>query len=67
MKHEWQIKRETMEHPDGQRRWDRAYLCLLRWAHEREGTQITQKQEVPHEGGDLCTGIDSQASRNPND
>ncbi len=67
MKHEWQVKREMVEHPDGQRRWDRTYLSLLRWAQERQVTQTVQKQEVPHEGGYLRTGVDSQTSRNPDD
>ncbi len=67
MKHEWQVKRETVEHPDGQRRWDRTYLCLLRWAHEREVTPMPQKQEVPNEGSDLCPRFDPQTGRNPDD
>jgi hypothetical protein len=66
MKHEWQVKRAMVEHPDGQRRWDRAYLCLLRWAHEQEETQPPQKQEASHESCPLRTSFDSQAGRNPN-
>ena len=32
MNRTWQIRRETVAHPDGQRGWDRAYQLLLRWA-----------------------------------
>ena len=28
----WQIRREVVGCPDGQRRWDRAYQLLLHWA-----------------------------------
>lgn len=66
MKRKWQIKRETVEHPDGQWRWDRTYLCLLRWAHEREMTQ-TLRKEVPDESRPLRTRFDPQTSRNPDD
>lgn len=34
MKRKWQIRRSTIERLDGQRRWDCAYQCLLRWAGE---------------------------------
>lgn len=27
---QWQVRREVTPHPDGQRRWDRAYQQLLR-------------------------------------
>jgi hypothetical protein len=67
MKHKWQVKREIVAYPDGQRRWDKAYLCLLRWAHEREVTRISQKQEVSHESSSLCPRFDPQTSRNPDD
>jgi hypothetical protein len=29
MKHQWHVRREVMERPDAQRRWDRAYQNLL--------------------------------------
>src|ERR671934_5268 len=31
MRRTWQIRRETIEQPDGQIRWDHAYQLLLRW------------------------------------
>ena len=36
----WQIRRELVGCPDGQRRWDRAYQLLLHWAvaPPKEGT-----------------------------
>ena len=32
MKHDWRVTRRLEPHPDGQRRWDRAYQLLLEWA-----------------------------------
>ena len=29
MKRQWRVCRQVKEHPDGQRRWDRAYQNLL--------------------------------------
>ena len=31
MKHQWRMRRQFHQHPDGQRRWDRAYQLLLQW------------------------------------
>jgi hypothetical protein len=32
MNHDWRTIRRLEPHPDGQRRWDRAYQLLLEWA-----------------------------------
>ena len=67
MKRQWQARRATQPHPDGQRRWDQAYQHLLRWALEneagrRESTATAQPQEVRHERarGDLRPGRDGE-------
>ncbi len=31
MKRQWRTRRQLVESRDAQRRWDRAYQCLLRW------------------------------------
>jgi hypothetical protein len=46
MKHQWSIHRELVESSDGQRRWDRAYQCLLRWG----------SQPVPEQPAEAVTG-----------
>jgi hypothetical protein len=28
---QWKTKRQFVEHPDAQRRWDQAYQCLMNW------------------------------------
>lgn len=67
MKQEWKVKGEIVEYPDGQRRWDMTYLCLLRWAYEPEIGSLQWKQEVPHESSSLRTGFDQQTGRYPDD
>ncbi len=39
MERTWQVHRDTIVHPDGQRRWDRAYQLLLSWADEHSVAQ----------------------------
>ena len=36
MKRQWHVRREAVERPDAQGRWDRAYQSLLRWSLENE-------------------------------
>ena len=37
MKRAWTVQRSWLEQTNGQRRWDHAYQCLLRWAQETGG------------------------------
>jgi len=68
MKRQWQARRVTQPHPDGQRRWDQAYQQLLRWAIEHEAVEqgglppARNAKEVQHERtrGDLRPGLDSE-------
>jgi hypothetical protein len=49
MKRAWHILRTTVAHPDGQRRWDRAYQLLLRWADDATApSQPLTPQEDDH-------------------
>jgi hypothetical protein len=36
MYHQWRVRRQTINSPDGQQRWDRAYQLLVQWT-ERPG------------------------------
>jgi hypothetical protein len=64
MKQKWIVNRQIAQQMDGQRRWDLAYQCLLRWAqaasHEEASTQA--QQEVYHESSNLCSGVDAKTS-----
>ncbi len=64
MKHEWQVKRTVKESPDGQKRWDRAYLLVLELTQPIEQGQGQPKAEVNHASSDLCPGIDPTAGPN---
>ena len=33
---EWQVRRVLQPHPDGQRRWDRAYQQLMAWTQPED-------------------------------
>ena len=67
MKRQWKIYRELQECPNGQSRWDRAYLLALEIAHSVEVSQMQPILEVQHASSDLCTGLDPAPSPSPND
>jgi hypothetical protein len=67
MKRQWKIYRKVQECPDGQSRWDRAYLLVLEIAHSVEMNQKQTSLEVQHADSDLCQGIDSTPSTSSND
>ena len=66
MKRQRHVRRETVERPDAQGRWDRAYQSLLRWSLENEQEAHEQacapstygKKEEYHEGGGVRQGLD---------
>jgi hypothetical protein len=70
MKRQWHVRREALERPDAQARWDRAYQSLLRWSLENEQEGHEQEARAPsanasasgkeeyHEGGGLRPGLD---------
>jgi hypothetical protein len=58
MKRHWTIHREVKECPDGQKRWDRAYLLILEIARSAEEKRRTAIPEVSHANSDLCQGLD---------
>ena len=69
MNRTWQIRRETVAHPDGQRRWDRAYQLLLCWAADTVAapapTIAQEEADAHHQLG--CMALEQkrfQAARN---
>ena len=74
MKRQWSIRRELVESSDGQRRWDRAYQCLLRWGSHPMPEQTTEAvtgpqpiQEVFDESGCVRPSVDPTSSSRPDD
>jgi hypothetical protein len=69
MKRQWQVRRGAVRRPDAQRRWDRAYQCVLRWtleARQASGPSENGKEEY-HAGSGLRPGLDLQAGQAPDD
>jgi hypothetical protein len=68
MNRTWQIHRDTVAQPDGQRRWDRAYQLLLRWADEVLAAQppaLTQEDDDAHRF--VRSGLDQSPTADPHD
>jgi hypothetical protein len=65
MKRQWKIRREVQEYPNGQSRWDRAYLLVLEIARNVEIKQMTSL-EVRHASSDLCPSLDLETSPDSN-
>src|SRR5512135_133107 len=68
MKHDWRTTRRLQPHPDGQRRWDRAYQLILEWAAANtepghpsaDGLAPSSlMKEITCENCDLCTSLDT--------
>lgn len=66
MKRQWKIQRKVQEHPDGQSRWDRAYLLVLEIARSIEVDQMQTSLEVQHASSDLCESVDPTPSTSAN-
>ena len=67
MKHQWKIYREVQECPNGQNRWDRAYLLVMEIARDVEIKQTRMTSlEVQHASSDLCPCLDTAPSASSN-
>jgi hypothetical protein len=67
----WVVRRTTRPDPDGQRRWDRAYLEVLAWTEEpagapADGSRGLGVREGGHESGALCPRVDTAPGAGPN-
>src|SRR5918911_3625478 len=67
----WIVRRATRPDPDGQRRWDRAYLAVLAWTEVPAGVAAGGShgrgaREDGHEGGALCPRLDAASGAGPN-
>ena len=62
----WRLRRRPSPRPDGQQRWDRAYLHLLQWAHQSVPTQPEPGQEDSHDGRFVCPCLEPAPDQHPN-
>ncbi len=69
MKRQWRLRREAMERPDAQDRWDRAYQAILRWSLQNEQARApgTNGKEEYHESGGIRPSLDLSAGQTRND
>ncbi len=68
MQQNWSVYRRDLPQPDGQRRWDLAYQCLLKWAqamNQQETSQIRDQQEAHDESSHLRTRIHLATGTSP--
>lgn len=72
---QWIVRRTTRPDPDGQRRWDRAYLEVLAWTEQQSSSPAGVPagelrghgvREDGHESGALRPRVDTAASTGPN-
>ena len=74
MRHDWRVTRRLEPHPDGQRRWDRAYQLLLEWAAtgptpgqplaSDPASSIHTSEDID-ENRDLCACLDPTTGPDP--
>jgi hypothetical protein len=73
MRHQWRCSRSFQEQADGQRRWDQAYLLLVRWSSvaqpDRDPPVVDptvpagNDEEVAHASSDLRAGLDPKPGK----
>lgn len=66
MRHHWRIRRQLVECPEGQQRWDDAYQYLLRWTALSSRERIPRPQEADDESSGICARVDAASSVDPN-
>ena len=69
MKRAWTVQRSWLEQTNGQRRWDHAYQCLLRWAQETGASRpsLLPSQEVSDESSTVHPGSDDPSTTDADD
>jgi hypothetical protein len=66
----WRVHRRPSPRPDGQQRWDRAYLLLLQWIQPTPQAwpdQEKEEEEDSHDGRSVCTGLNPAPDPHAND
>jgi hypothetical protein len=73
MNRHWTKRRVLLEHPDGLRRWDRAYQLLMAWStdpapdDQPQPSVPQQLQEEYHACQCVCASVDSTSSPKSDD
>jgi hypothetical protein len=67
MNRTWHVHRETVTHPDGQRRWDRAYQLLLRWTADPAVQVPSIAQEETDAHCPVCSSVNQPPAADPHD
>jgi len=69
MKRQWRVRREAVERPDAQGRWDRAYQAILQWSLENEQARApgANGKEEYHVSGGIRPGLDLSAGQTRDD
>ena len=71
MQHQWTRQQSWIQHPDGQRRWNRAYQLLGEWTKVELPPFIHPigplREEKAGESGHLSSCVDTEASRDTHD
>jgi hypothetical protein len=66
----WRLRRRPAPRPDGQQRWDRAYLHVLQWAQLSAPTQPEpdqeDSQEDSHDHRFVCSRLEPAPDQHPN-
>ena len=65
MNRTWQVHRDGVPHPDGQRCWDRAYQLLLQWADQPAVHSLPTTQEDHHADCRVRPGLDPTPTPDP--
>jgi hypothetical protein len=65
MKHQWRVRRETVERTDARQRWDRAYQSILQWDLQTEPTPSPSAngKEEHHAGSGIRAGLDPRTGQ----
>ncbi len=69
----WRLHRQPSPRPDGQQRWDRAYLLRLQWTHPAPApqpqprTRLLPGQEDSYDGRPVCARLDPAPGPAAND
>ncbi len=72
MKHrQWKTKRQFLERPDAQHRWDQAYQSLLHWTQVPTTVSVIKfaqtQQEESDENSRICPSLHSATDTNADD
>lgn len=66
MQRRWSVRRQTIERPDANQRWDRAYQSILQWSMETDSTPSVNGKEDNYAGSGIRTGLDPRTGQAPN-